>query len=365
VRAIATKSEQRSAGIARSEPVHSRRVWLRATVAAVVFHLFHASIAWAHLGRYDRKVEITDWNLDPVLLLNLGIFLWLYVRGLSRIWCRAGVGRVIRLAQVGALGTGVLALVAVLVTPVDGLGEQLAWVHMVQHMVLMTLAAPMIVLGAPSVVWLWGISPFWRQAFGRLLRLLDSWRIPRRLLWQPIVIWSAYAAVMWVWHIPVLYESALRNPFVHDLQHLTFFIVACLFWRVILDPISRFRIGPGVGVFYLFMTTLQATVLGVWMTLAPSPWYGDYLGRSELWGLTPLEDQQLAGLIMWMPACLPYLVGAVVLIGQCLRDDFPQSALARRPPRPREGRHQDIPHSAAGRSTDRPRLQPAAEAMIR
>jgi putative membrane protein len=358
VRAIITRSGRRRAMIARARSAVRRLRWPGATAVVV---LLSPDAAWAHLGRYDRKVEITDWNLDPVLLLNLGIFLWLYVRGLSRIWYRAGVGRVIHPAQVAALGAGWLALVSVLVSPVDGLGEQLAWVHMVQHMVLMTLAAPLVVLGAPSVIWLWGISPFWRQAFGRLLRWLDSWRIPRRLLWQPIVIWSAYAAVMWLWHIPVLYESALRNPFVHDLQHLTFFIVACLFWRVILDPLSRFRIGPGVGVFYLFLTTLHATVLGVWMTLAPSPWYADYIGRSELWGLTPLEDQQLAGLIMWMPACLPYLVGAVVLIGQCLREPSPQRELARWRSRVRAGRRLEVGTAIAARQG----MRPAAESVIR
>lgn len=357
MRAIITKSRRRDATIARRRPAVPRFLWLGVTAVVV---LLHPDAAWAHLGRYDRKVEISDWNLDPVLLLNFTILLWLYVRGLSRIWYRAGIGRVVRPTQVAAMGAGMLALVAVLVTPVDALGEQLAWVHMVQHMILMTLAAPLIVLGAPSAIWLWGISPFWRRMFGRLLRLLQSWRIPARLLWQPIVIWSAYAAVMWLWHIPVLYEAALRNPFVHDLQHLTFFIVACLFWRVVLDPVSRFRIGPGVGVLYLFTTTLHATVLGVWMTLAPLPWYADYFGRSEMWGLTPLEDQQLAGLIMWMPACFPYLVAAVALIGQCLRETSPHHAPARSRSSDRAGRRREIRHAV----TVRPGMRPAVETSI-
>jgi putative membrane protein len=362
VRAITTNSERRKAVVTPPHRAVCKRLPKAAAAVAVAMH---PTAAWAHLGRYNRPVEISDWNLDPVLWLNLGLLLLLYVRGLSRIWSRAGIGRVIRPAQVASLLAGVGALAGVLGTPVDALGEQLAWVHMVQHMVLMSVAAPLMVVGAPSIIWLWGISPFWRRTFGRLMRWLESRRIPRRVFWQPVLVWTAYAGIMWIWHIPVLYEAALQNPFVHDIQHLTFFVVACLFWRVVLDPISRFRIGPGAGVLYLFTTTLHATVLGVWMTVAPFPWYATYFGRSELWGLTPLEDQQLAGLIMWMPACLPYLLAALVLVRQCLQDASPQAGAASLPGGRSGTRHPAVGHAAAARRAVRQRLLPVAEITIR
>jgi putative membrane protein len=279
-----------------------------------------AETAWADLVRLDRRVEWTDWNRDPVLLINLFIALWLYGRGLARIWSRGRIGRVVSRKQVTAFLLGMLAMAIVLVSPIDALGEQLAWVHMVQHMVLMTVAAPLIVLGSPVFVWTWGCSPFWRQSLSRLWRLVRRWRIPWQVLWQPLVGWSVYAAATWGWHIPLFYEAALQNPYLHDLQHVTFFLAACLYWRGLIDPISRFRAGAGIGVVSLFATTMQATLLGVLMTVSPVPWYAVYAGRAELWGMTPLEDQQLAGLIMWMPACLAYLIVAVLLLSRCLQD---------------------------------------------
>lgn len=135
------------------------------------------------------------------------------------------------------------------------------------------------------------------------------------MLRHPVPLGAVYALALWAWHLPLLYESALRHAAVHDVQHLMFFGAACLFWRGLLDPLSRFRLDGGTAVLLLFATTLHSTVLGVLMTLAPAPWYAEYVGRTQWWGLSPLEDQQLAGLIMWMPACVPYVVAAAALLG--------------------------------------------------
>jgi len=153
-------------------------------------------------------------------------------------------------------------------------------------------------------------------------------RTVARWLWHPLVAWSLYAVAMWAWHLPAFYASALRDPFVHDLQHLSFFASGCIFWRVLLDPRSRQRTVGLLAVVYLFTTTLHATLLGVLMTLAPTPWYPDYVGRTTLWQLTAMEDQQLAGLIMWMPACAAYLLIAVVAVAEVLgqMEHAPQDA---------------------------------------
>jgi len=287
------------------------------TAAATAF-LGNLPEALAHGAPLDRRVRWYDWNWDPVLLLSLTLAIWLYARGLTEIWDRAGTGHVVSRIQAGAFAAGMLALMVALVSPLDPLGEQVAWAHMVQHMLVMTVAAPLLLLGSPLYVWLWALSPASRRALGQWWLRLSTLRFLWRLTWAPLVAWTVYAVVTWAWHLPLLYNAALRYPWAHDLQHFCFFAAACLFWRVLVDPFSRLRMANSLGVLYLFTTTMHATLLGALMTVAPSPWYPDYIGRAELWGLTALEDQQLAGLIMWMPACAAYLLVAIVLLAKSL-----------------------------------------------
>jgi len=287
------------------------------------------SDALAHGAPLDRAVGWHDWNWDPVILLNLMLMLWLYDRGrrkLQRRWMERMTSnvdvettrqRLITPWRAGAFAIGMLVLMLALVSPLDPLGEQLGWAHMVQHMLLMTVAAPLLMIAAPGLICLCGLSPAARRAVMQVRRAIGN---RRRWFWSPLVVWSLYAMMTWVWHIPKLYQAALRDPWIHDLQHLTFFISACLFWRVLLDPAARQTLSGGLAVLYLFTTTLHATVLGVLMTLAPTAWYPAYERSTHWWGLTALEDQQIAGLIMWMPACLTYVVVAIALFAKALEE---------------------------------------------
>jgi putative membrane protein len=238
-----------------------------------------------------------------------------YSIGLIRLWRSAGVGRGVQVRQAWSFAAGMLTLVAALLSPIDPFAEALNWVHMVQHMLLMMVAAPLCIIGAPGIVAIWAMPVRWRHGAAVLLHAAERWRIRRYFLWQPIVLWLLFAFVLWIWHLPALYEAALRHPRLHDFQHLGFFLAACLFWRVLLDPLSRLRLNPALAVLYLFTASLHATLLGVFMALSPRPWYGWYVARTEEWNLTPLEDQQLAGFIMWMPACMIYALAAAVVFG--------------------------------------------------
>jgi putative membrane protein len=278
--------------------------------------------ALAHGAGHDghaRPEWWLRWTWNPLVVSNLVLVSVLYLRGLRGIWHRAGRGRGVTVRQAGTFGAGVLALFIALLSPLDNVSDELQSAHMVQHMILMNVAAPLLVLGAPGLVMLWGLPMRWRNRTGRWLRWFDGGASRWYLLWQPLLLWSAYAFALWVWHLPVLYQAALRNELVHDFQHFTFLVAACLFWRVLLDPISRLQLSRGISVVYLFTTSLHATVLGVFMALAPQVWYHDYVGRTIRWNLTPLQDQQLAGLIMWMPACMIYAVMAAILFACWLR----------------------------------------------
>jgi cytochrome c oxidase assembly factor CtaG len=219
--------------------------------------------------------------------------------------------------QAACYALALAVILIALVSPLDALSEELSSAHMVQHMLLVMVAAPLFVLGSPTFVLAWGLPEFHR-GWGKSC-FTFVFRLPQEpILWQPLLLWALYAVTLWVWHHPVLYQAALRDLFVHDAQHLSFFVVACLFWRACLDPLSARRLCPAVAIPYLFATSLHASALGVFLALSPWPWYDDYATRTTAFGFTPLEDQQLAGFIMWMPACLIYPAVAAVLFGAWL-----------------------------------------------
>lgn len=257
----------------------------------------------------SRRVDLGDWQFDPALMMNIALIAWLYARGLARLrestQTRVPFGKV----NLFSFLIGLLILIGCLNSPLDPLSSQLASAHMVQHMTIMTVAAPLIALGAPALLIGLGLPPTGRVALRRVSRFL-------RFMLGPVDkslvgCWIVYALAMWTWHFPMFYESALRNPLIHDLQHLTFFLAAVFFWQPIVDPFFRPKQNRGAAVFYLFTTTLHATILGAFMTIAPTAWYPHYEGITELWGLSAIEDQQLAGLIMWMPACAAYAFCAI------------------------------------------------------
>lgn len=267
-----------------------------------------------------RRADGSDWSFDPVVVINVCVVMWLYGRG--RAWWRSrdrvrelsvrstGIDQVFSRPRAASFWVGILLLVVTLLSPLDAMAGQLSSAHMVQHMLLMTVIAPLLILGAPGLVCFCGMPAFSRDLVARTRRTLG--RSTWKALWNPWLVWTTYAVAMWTWHLPWPYQAALRHRAVHDLQHASFLVAALLFWRVLLDPISRQRLGQGQAVLVLFTTTLHATVLGVLMTISPRAWYPAYADKTQWWGLTPMEDQQLAGLIMWMPACAPYLVFAVV-----------------------------------------------------
>ena len=273
----------------------------------------HIAVLAHATGRHRPAAWWTAWNWQPLILASLFLLAFLYVLGVRRLWRRAGTGRGVSRWHAAAYAASIVALFVALVSPLDPLSDELSSIHMIQHTALMVIAAPLFILGAPARVLPWVLPRAGQRWLGRCRRRIDSWYSPWYLLWQPLLVWVVYAFTLWIWHLPVLYEAALHNSLVHDMQHLTFFAASCLFWRVLLDPLGRLRLVHGVAVMYLFTTSLHAMLLGVFMALSPRVWYPFYADRTPAWNLTPLQDQQLAGLIMWMPGCLVYAVAAAGL----------------------------------------------------
>jgi cytochrome c2 len=141
---------------------------------------------------------------------------------------------------------------------------------------------------------------------------------------MPSVAFALHAIALWTWHLPGLYQATLTNDLLHSLQHTSFIFTALLFWWTILGA-NRGQLARGKAILYLFLTALQTGALGALLTFAPSLWYPAYAATTGPWGLSPLDDQQLGGLIMWIPGSIAYLVAALVLFAEWLRDSEKQA----------------------------------------
>jgi putative membrane protein len=256
------------------------------------------------------------WSFEPWVLVLLALSAGWYALGVMRLWRNAGVGRGISRLHASAFAGGWLALVVALVSPLDALGARLFSAHMLQHEVLMLMAAPLLVLGRPLAAWTWAFSPQQRQVVGRWTRV-PWWAASWALLTDPLAAWALHALALWLWHVPSWFEAALHNEGWHALQHASFLGSALLFWWSALGVDARSRTS-GFAMLYLFTTMLHTGALGALLTLAPTPWYPSYAAATGALGLDPVEDQQLGGLVMWVPGSLAYLVAGLALVARLL-----------------------------------------------
>jgi putative membrane protein len=243
---------------------------------------------------------------DCLVLVSLVVSVALYARGTARIWRRAGVFAGIRVWQVNCFAGGIAVLIIALLSPLDPLSDTLFAAHMTQHELLMVVAAPLLMAGRPFVAMLWAFAPSRREAIGKWFRS----RLPLRLwrsLTDPVVVLLLHGLVLWVWHIPAWFEAALASEPLHAVQHLMFFASAALFWWSLVH--GRYgRAGYGVAVLFVFATALHTSILGALLSVGQRLWYPSQSAQARAWGLTPLEDQQLAGLIMWIPSGMVFVV---------------------------------------------------------
>jgi putative membrane protein len=251
-----------------------------------------------------------------MLASSLLLLLVAYVAGLTRLWRSAGVGQGIRPLEAIAFAGGWLALAVALSTPMDEWSEQWLAAHMIQHELLMVVAAPLFAIAAPLIALLWALPASTRRV---TVTVFSTPPIPHvwRAATAPLTVFILHALALWIWHLPVLYVYALGHEGVHFLQHLCFLGTAALFWWGIAH--GRYgRAGYGVAVIYVFATTVHGGVLGALLTFSTRIWYPPYQ-HVHPGGVTPLEDQQLAGLLMWVPAGLLFVAGGLGLFAAWLR----------------------------------------------
>lgn len=285
---------------------------VRRAIGTVLILLALAPVrpAFAH----DGGEIYGGWSLSPEIVVPLLLTVALYERGWRQLERRGSrsnwAGRAV------AFYTGIAVLLVALISPVDTFGDELLAAHMVQHLLLIQLAPPLLVLGTPLTPLLWGLPAPLRRALGRQL---GPQRLLRRLLGpllNPWLVWLLHVGTLWLWHLPVPYEAAVVSEPIHIAEHLTFLLSALLFWWLVIYPLPRRRpLSYGLTLLYLFATMVQSSLLGALMSMARRPWYGVYERVAvRPWGLSALDDQQLAGLIMWVPAGALY-IAAILAVG--------------------------------------------------
>ena len=252
------------------------------------------------------------WTWDPLVVGLLSVSGLLYAIGLVRM---RGTALVSHWPPI-AFAAGWLTLVIALLSPVHKVSALLFSVHMTQHELLMLVAAPLLVMSRPMVLMLWALPPAARVRVGRWTRLHvinSSWHA----MTGPSTVWILHGAVLWMWHIPQLFDAALASETVHAFQHASFFVTAALFWWALIY--GRYgRMGYGISVAYTFTTAMHTGLLGALITLAGQAWYPSYQRRTAPWGLTALEDQQVAGLVMWVPGGIVFTLVGLALFAAWL-----------------------------------------------
>jgi PQQ-dependent dehydrogenase (methanol/ethanol family) len=268
------------------------------------------------------------WHVDPLVLLMLTAVGIAYVYGVTamRLRARQSTAPPLRIAWFAA---GIATLAIALLSPLDAIADALFSAHMVQHLLLIVVAAPLLVAARPVVPLFRALPRPIRRVAGRIARRpLVAATI--RLLTAPAVAWATHSVTLWYWHIPGPYEAALQSAPIHAIEHLTFLITALLFWTPVLAPTRHARLSQPAIIFYTFTMMMQGAFLGAALTFTTVAWYPVHAAGAHAWGLTLLEDQQLAGLIMWVPAGLVYVGAMAWVVVRWLRAPVPHIAAGAR-----------------------------------
>jgi cytochrome c oxidase assembly factor CtaG/cytochrome c2 len=271
--------------------------------------LFAAAPAWAHAGHHAVGLH---WNFEAWVIASLSVASLAYARGWWRMRKRAA-----SLREAGYFTAGIMSLVVALESPIDTVGEDLFSVHMVQHLTLMLISAPLFVCARPLIAFLWAMprglrrrfGRWWRGSAGRVFAALNS----------PVSVWIWFCGLFVFWHIPGPYSWALRHEPAHVFEHLCFFVSAFAFWSVVIEPSGRRRLDYGASVMFVATAAVLSGLPGALMVLTSRPFYPVHAEGAARWGLSLIEDQQLAGLIMWIPAGFAYLLAILVLFALWLR----------------------------------------------
>jgi putative membrane protein len=272
---------------------------------------------------------LLDWTGGPAFAWVVGAALLYWLGGRHFGYSRGDGNRWRTACFVAGLATIVIALDS----PIDDLAEELLWVHMIQHILLLVVAPPLLALARPWNRMWHGLPLGFRRPVARVVTQsprLGPVRAAVGVVQDPVVAWIAFNVTFLVWHLPAAYDATLQHPFVHALEHATFFGTALLFWtRVIDSPPWRTPLADVPRAVYLSLAMVVSWMLAIAFAVSTSPVYAPYADEATRpGGLTALADQQLAAGIMWVPGSIPLTIGILYIVYRWLQPN-------RRTPGPR------------------------------
>ncbi len=253
----------------------------------------------------SASLWLTDWNWAPSIILGLVLLCGVYFYGVGPLRRRFGWAPEIDTRQIALFLSGAFIIFIALASPLDEIGDHYLFsAHMVQHLLLTLVAPPLLLLGTPA----------W------LLRPLTAWRLIAgvgRALTRPIAAFLLFNVVFGAYHVPALYDLALQNDTVHIFIHLLLMATASVAWMPILSPLEELpRLAYPAQILYLFFQAIPPTLLGALITFSEAALYPTYLNAPRIFGISAIEDQQIAGIIMWIPGSVVYLLALTIVFFQ-------------------------------------------------
>ena len=272
---------------------------------------------------------LLSWDLRVELVAILILAGSLYTWGWRRIRDRQASQRPLATGwRLAAYLGGLTILGVALMSPIDVLGGQLFFMHMIQHLLLVMIVPPLLWLANPLPFYMWGLPVPARHQAGRLLSRRSGFRRGLYALTAPGLVWMAFVAFLLGWHDPTAYNAALSSDLVHDLEHVTFFATAMLFWWLVIGAGPRLRsLSRGARLALLVVTVPVNMAAGVVIAFASQPIYTYYTTVPRLWGITVMLDQMIGGVIMWIPGSMMYLLAALIIISRLIQTEADKQPL--------------------------------------
>jgi putative membrane protein len=269
-------------------------------------------------------VILLSWAWRPEIILTLGLAAAIHLIGRWRLGQRTRSGSRITSPWRTASYLGGLAVIWIaLMSPIDVLSGQYFFMHMIQHLLLVMIAPPLLLLANPMPIMLWGLPDGLRREIGRWLRPGTLFRRVARAVTSPGLVWLYLVAFLVGWHTPSAYNAALESDLAHDLEHLSFFLPAVLYWWHVIGaaPHIHPRLSRGARIAYALAAVPPTALTGIVISFSGKPIYTYYETVPRLGTMTVLEDQMVGGTIMWIPGSMMYILAALVLVAQIASEE--------------------------------------------